>query len=180
MIANGGRCEERHLFGKCGSGWRASGRHSTGGEVPLRIPAAHDVRCMYPRAEADWCPCTRRVDCVVVETRRCEELHLFAECGVAGACPAGKALRVRFCCVLQCCMDPKAGADCCGCCGREDCFVLRRVRVVDGARSYICLQSAAEAGAYLRMKTVLFYATASLGEHEYHNRQFQFHVQNDA
>ena len=23
----------------------------------MRIPAAHDVRCLDPRAEADWCPC---------------------------------------------------------------------------------------------------------------------------
>ena len=57
LIATAGRCEERHLLEKCGRCCRAAVRHGTGGEVPVRILAAHDVRCLDPRAEADWCPC---------------------------------------------------------------------------------------------------------------------------
>ena len=54
MIAEDGRCEGRDPFGKCGSGQRVSEWHSIVGEIPLRIPAARDVRCMV-RANTDLC-----------------------------------------------------------------------------------------------------------------------------
>ena len=81
LIATAGRCEERHLFEKCGRCCRAAVRHGTGGEVPVRILAAHNVRCLDPRAEADWCPCIGRVDRLIATAGRCEERHLFEKCG---------------------------------------------------------------------------------------------------
>ena len=72
------KCAARIRYG---SVQRASARHSIGREIPLRIPAAHDIWYMDPRAEADWCPRRGREDGVVAGARRCEEWHLFGKCG---------------------------------------------------------------------------------------------------
>ena len=73
--------KERRVYSERHSGCRVSGRQSTRGEIPLRIPAVHDVWCMGVRAEADWCPCRRRLDGLIATVGRCEEWHLFGKCG---------------------------------------------------------------------------------------------------
>ena len=58
LIATAGRCEEWHLFEKCGSSWRIFGRQSTRGEVPVRpMECGAWTRELDSRAEANWCPC---------------------------------------------------------------------------------------------------------------------------
>ena len=81
MIAKDGRCEEWDLFGNCGSGQHVSGWQSIAGETPQRILAARDVRCMDPRAEADWCPCRGGVDGVIAKGGGCEERDLIGKFG---------------------------------------------------------------------------------------------------
>ena len=53
----------------------------------MRILAAHDVRCLDPRAEAYWCPCRSGIGLESAEG--------------AVAYPGGIALEVRSQCVFQ-------------------------------------------------------------------------------
>ena len=101
LIATAGRCEERHLFEKCGRCCRAAVRHGTGGEVPVRpMECGAWVHELDSRAEADWCPCRGRVDRLIATTGRCEEWHLFEKCcsgwRIFGKQSTGSAVQVRI------------------------------------------------------------------------------------
>lgn len=130
LIAKGGvidvRCEDRHIFKKCGSDNRVSSRQSTKGEHRLYLLAGYDVQCIDLRAGAERCPCRGQIDCVVVENRRCEERHLLTQCE-SGWRVSGRqrtASKVPLC--IQAvydvrCMDLRADAERCPCRGKRDC-----------------------------------------------------------